>query len=41
VESLAERLAPPDNRDQRFRALNGLKPQEQVQAGQLVKLVVE
>ncbi|MCC6467170.1 MAG: M48 family metalloprotease, partial [Alphaproteobacteria bacterium] len=41
VESLAQRLAPQDSRDQRFRALNGLGPEEQVQPGQLVKLVVE
>ncbi|MCC7048747.1 MAG: M48 family metalloprotease [Alphaproteobacteria bacterium] len=41
VESLAQRLAPQDSRDQRFRALNGLGPEDQVQPGQWVKLVVE
>lgn len=41
VASLAERLPTADNRDQRFRVLNGLGPEDQVQPGQPIKLVEE
>lgn len=39
VESLASRLPFEEEKIERFRVLNGLKPGEQVQPGQLVKLV--
>jgi predicted Zn-dependent protease len=38
---LADRMPLPDHRDAQFRALNGLKPEEPVQAGRALKLVVE
>jgi len=41
VEGLAERFAAADHRAERFRALNGLKPDDQVAAGRLYKIVVE
>ncbi|MCC7048746.1 MAG: M48 family metalloprotease [Alphaproteobacteria bacterium] len=41
AQSLAERFAAADHRPERFRALNGLKPDEPVAAGRLYKIVVE
>jgi predicted Zn-dependent protease len=41
VASLASRLPFEDYREERFRALNGLGPNEQLVPGQRVKLVVE
>ena len=41
VASLAGRMAMPDHKEDWFRTLNGLKPGEQVQAGQMVKIVTE
>lgn len=41
VASLSGRMAMPDNKEDWFRTLNGLKPGEQVQAGQMVKIVAE
>ncbi len=41
VAELARRLPFPDYREARFRALNGLPPEAEVQAGQTVKLVVQ
>ncbi|TNE46418.1 MAG: peptidase M48 Ste24p [Sphingomonadales bacterium] len=40
VASLAQRMAFDDAKEERFRVLNGLSSSDQVQAGQLVKLVV-
>ena len=40
VASLARKQSFKDLKEERFRVLNGLKPQEQVQAGGLYKLVV-
>jgi len=39
VESLAGRMTQPSKQAERFRALNGLKPGEQVAAGRLYKIV--
>ncbi len=41
VESLAARMPYADHRVDRFRALNGLKPDEGVEPGRAVKLAVE
>jgi predicted Zn-dependent protease len=41
VASLASRMAMADHKEEWFRTLNGLKPGEQVQAGQMVKVVTE
>jgi predicted Zn-dependent protease len=41
VESLAGRLPLSDSREARFRALNGLGPEETVKPGQQVKTIVE
>jgi predicted Zn-dependent protease len=41
VASLANRMAMPDHKEEWFRTLNGLKPGEQVPAGQMVKIVTE
>jgi predicted Zn-dependent protease len=41
VELLAARMATPDHALERFRTLNGLAPNERVNAGDQVKLVVE
>jgi predicted Zn-dependent protease len=41
IATMAERMALSDSRDAQFRALNGLKPEDQLQPGQSVKLVVE
>ena len=41
VERLAARMATPDHPLERFRILNGLGPQERVNPGDEVKLVVE
>lgn len=40
-ESLAARMAAKDLALRRFQVLNGLKPQERLQPGQMVKLVAE
>ncbi len=41
VTSVSRRMAFSDHRVERFRALNGLSPNDGLQAGQLVKIVVE
>ena len=41
VERLASRMAMPDRAVERFRVLNGLGPNERVNPGDQVKLVVE
>ena len=41
VASLGSRMAVENNREEHFRVLNGLKNNDQVQAGQLYKVVVE
>jgi predicted Zn-dependent protease len=41
VDSLARRMVVPDRAAERFRALNGLKPDQQVSGGQIYKLVAE
>ena len=41
VESLATRMAPFDHQIERFQVLNGLEPDEQLKAGDLVKIIVE
>jgi predicted Zn-dependent protease len=41
VASLAGRMAMSDNKEEWFRTLNGLHASDQVQAGQMVKLVTE
>jgi predicted Zn-dependent protease len=41
VERLAGRMATPDRHIERFRILNGLAPNERVNSGDQVKLVVE
>jgi predicted Zn-dependent protease len=41
VASLAQRMAFTDYREERFRALNGLQPNDTVSPGQRVKIVVE
>ena len=41
VESLAARMPFNDFRTERFRVLNGLRPGERLQPGQLVKIVTE
>ncbi len=41
VESLSTRMAPFDHQVERFQVLNGLEPDEQLKAGDLVKIVVE
>jgi predicted Zn-dependent protease len=41
VASLSDRMAMPDHKEDWFRTLNGLKPGDQVQAGQMVKIVAE
>jgi predicted Zn-dependent protease len=41
VERLASRMGTPDRNVERFRALNGLGPNERVNPGDQVKLVVE
>lgn len=41
VTSLSARMAVDSNREQHFRVLNGLNSGDQVQAGQMYKLVVE
>jgi predicted Zn-dependent protease len=39
VESLSRRMAQPSHQVERFRALNGLKPGENIAAGRLYKIV--
>ena len=41
VAGLARRMAQSGDREARFRVLNGLGPKDQLQAGQLVKIVTE
>lgn len=41
VSALAQNMAFDDAREERFRVLNGLGSDEQLQAGQLVKLVIK
>ncbi|HEX3858724.1 MAG TPA: LysM peptidoglycan-binding domain-containing protein, partial [Pseudolabrys sp.] len=41
VEKLARRMALPDRRLERFRALNGLDERARVKPGDKVKLVVD
>ncbi len=41
VETMAKRLAQTDHQVERFRALNGLKPNDRVAAGRLYKIVTE
>jgi predicted Zn-dependent protease len=41
IETLATRFAAADHQQERFRALNGMKPGEQVAAGRLYKIVAE
>ncbi len=41
VETLAQRMAVNDRHAERFRALNGLKPDQQTAAGQTYKIVAE
>ena len=41
VASLAQRMAFDDEKEARFRVLNGLGANEQLQAGQQVKLVIK
>jgi predicted Zn-dependent protease len=41
VPSLAQRAAFPDHKLERFRVLNGLKPNDALQPGQRIKTVVE
>lgn len=40
VEDMAERMAYPDHREERFRVLNGLSPTDRLVPGQKVKVVV-
>ncbi len=41
VESLSTRMAPFDHQVERFQVLNGLKPDEPLKAGDLVKIIAE
>ncbi len=41
VESLSTRMAPFDHQVERFQVLNGLEPDEQLKAGDFVKIIVE
>jgi predicted Zn-dependent protease len=41
VEQLASRMAAVDRKLERFRILNGLQPGDRLNAGDLVKIVVE
>ncbi|MGQ0677838.1 MAG: M48 family metalloprotease [Rhodospirillales bacterium] len=41
VESLARRMAAPDRHAERFRALNGIGPDQQVAGGQTYKIAAE
>jgi predicted Zn-dependent protease len=41
VESLSTRMAPFDRQVERFQVLNGLEPDEQLKAGDFVKIIVE
>ncbi|MBL8699456.1 MAG: M48 family metalloprotease [Alphaproteobacteria bacterium] len=40
-ESIARRMAPSDLPLRRFQVLNGLKPQDRLQPGQIVKIITE
>jgi len=41
VTSLSRRMAQKDNKERRFRVLNGLKPNDRIVSGRLYKIVVE
>jgi predicted Zn-dependent protease len=41
VESLSTRMAPFDHQVERFQVLNGLEPDEQLKAGDVVKVIIE
>jgi predicted Zn-dependent protease len=41
VESLSTRMAPFDHQVERFQVLNGIEPDEPLNAGDLVKIIVE
>jgi predicted Zn-dependent protease len=41
VERLARRMATPDRAVERFRILNGLAPNDRINSGEWMKIVVE